>query len=118
MSLEQMKKEDLVRELRTTQQTNKDLEVEIKELKTKIKDLEEDKTNNGNKIEVSLPYKGVSLLKDKKRKRSSLVRIQFDLKGNCKVDMKEFTQDHTAYFNAEKVLNEELIRQDLKEDEV
>lgn len=109
MSLEQMKKEELVKGLRTAQQTIKDLEFQLKEATTSNAEVPD---NIGNVEEVELPYKGISLLRDGVRFFNVL--LKFDLKGNAKVISKtEANSEHMAFYNAEVLLSSEIDRQEV-----
>jgi hypothetical protein len=110
MSLEQMNKPQLVKELRETIQLNK-------ELATRIKELEDDKVNGnvpeGDVVqtgEVKLPYLAVSLLRG--RGKYFIVKLAYDLKGNAKVLSKvEKAKDYNAYYDAERFLNTDIDKQ-------
>jgi len=116
MSLEQKNKPELVKELRETIQRNKELEARIKEL-------EEDTSNNGNVIQPAvttddkLPYLAVSLLRGKGK--YFVVKLAFDLKGNAKVISKvEKAKDYNAYYDAERFLNTDIDKQVLLEQDM
>lgn len=105
MSLEQMNKSELVKQLRESIQANKELE-------SRIKELEEDKVSGNVANELILPYKAVSLLRG--GGKFYIVKLAYDIKGNAKVVSKEEkSKDYSAYYDAERFLNTDIDRQEI-----
>lgn len=85
MSLEAMKKDDLVKHARSLEQKVKMIEIELEDLKAikKANETEDD----------SLPLTAISLVKVSKY-RSIVVKIDFNLDGKCKVTKLTSPQEH------------------------
>ena len=110
MSLEQMTKADLVKQLRETIQANKELESQMKEI-------QEDKVTGNVAGELELPYIGVSLLRGKGH--YYIVKLAYDIKGNAKVVSREKRNtDYNAYYDAEIFLNTVIDRQEAMEEDL
>lgn len=103
MSLEAMKKDDLVKHARSLEQTVKMMEMEIEDLKAAVM------VNNTSTSEVELPMSAVTLIKISKYK-SVVAKIEFDLKGNSKVTVLTKPREHyAAAYDLEKFLSKDVI---------
>lgn len=107
MSLESMKKDDLVKMVRGLTQDVKILEQQVKELSEK-----ESPQELGSLKERELPFMAVgTVIVDKNR--TVLVKVMFDNEGNAKalVDEVKPTQTYKAQYEAEKLLNTRIAKQ-------
>lgn len=106
MSLEQLTKADLVKQLRETIQANKELE-------SRIKEIEEDKVSGNVANEAVMPYLGISLLRG--GGKYFIVKLAYDIKGNAKVTSRvEMDRDYKAYYDAERYLSTDLDKQEIR----
>lgn len=99
MSLEQLKKEELVKLLREAQQ-------ELKEIKAaQAAALTDSAEANGNTVvEQKEPkYTGISLIR--RGQTVTFLKLKFDLEGNFKIaSSTEYNKDYKAFFEADKEL--------------
>lgn len=92
MSIEQMNKSELVKEVRRLTQENKLLEAENRDLSKATNSAVEsvlaatEELVEATKVELDrLPYLAVSIIK-KDNKNHRVIQVRFDLDGNAKVD--------------------------------
>lgn len=114
MSLEQLKKDDLVKELRTAQQENKSLQTEVEQLKKQVSELSEQKDNAGNTDQEvgELPYLAVSQFREAVGKGGRVIRLRFDLQGNAKIVSNDyFNENYKVNWEAVKILETEVENQ-------
>jgi DNA-directed RNA polymerase specialized sigma54-like protein len=113
MSIEQMNKSELVKEVRRLTQENKLLEAENKDLANATNSAVEsvlattEELVAATKVELdSLPYLAVSIIK-KDNNNHRVLQIRFDLDGNAKVDFskdKVLKEGYRASYEAAKLM--------------
>jgi hypothetical protein len=110
MEIDKMKKPDLVKLLRSTQQ-------ELKLLQAKHKELESGNVvakTEASKTLTDLPYTGVAMIADSKGRSGEVLRIKFDLDGNALVDIEnslKFKEVYRANYRAVQLFEEVSARQ-------
>lgn len=113
MSIEQMNKNDLVKEVRRLTQENKLLEAENKDLIKATNSAVEsvlattEELVAATKVELdSLPFLAVSIVK-KDNKNHRVLQVRFDLDGNAKVDFSKdqiLKEGYRASYEAAKLM--------------
>ena len=93
MSLEAMKKDDLVKHARTLEQENKELKSQIDELKSKV---------STNKKLTNLT--AVSLIPSSKTFHIKYVELKYNLNGEATIVKEVELEPHKAVFRAEETL--------------
>jgi len=104
MSLEQLTKNELVKQLRESQQANKALQAKLNEL--------ENIGNTTNEVSTELPYLGVSQFREANGAGGYIVKLSFDLDGRCKILSKEYkNESYKVNWEAVKFLEEKIEKQ-------
>lgn len=105
-----MKKDDLVKLLRSTQQ-------ELKLLQAKQKELESGNVvakTEATKTLADLPYTAIAMVADHKGKSAEVFKVKFDLDGNALVNLDEtrlFKQAYMANYKAVQIFEEVSAKQ-------
>lgn len=99
MTIETMKKEELVKEVRRLTQELKLKDTEIESLMKLSQEAEKavETANKGSQDKLKdLPYMAVSIIK-KSPKQHRVIQVRFDLKGNASVDFSKEKVEKEGY---------------------
>lgn len=114
MSLEQLTKPELVKELREANQNNKALQTEVEQLKKQVAELSDQKDNVGNSEQEAsqLPYLAVSQFREAGGNGGRVIKLRFNLQGDAEIISNEkYSADYKVNFEAVKILETEIEKQ-------